>query len=157
MPKFYNSHNNLQCKYDWNPPPTCTHCFTGSKLTQILLFSSLELILEFCVFMLATCARSPTYIKVGFCWAAASPHPTARRGEVKDSIVFKQGAPGGRWWVRSPAEQAKPSVMLPSPLPLYFQCTFLPLQYSAHTHTQPYSWIHQLRCITSAEKIHMSR
>lgn len=51
----------------------------------------MELILAFNAFILATCARSLMYIKLGFFWAAANPHPTAWRGKVKDSIVFWAG------------------------------------------------------------------
>lgn len=67
--------------------------YTNLIVSELLM----KLILACNVSTLATCARAPTHVTLGFFWAAANPHPTARRGEVKKILLFfERGAPGGR-------------------------------------------------------------
>lgn len=74
------------------PPHQCK-AYTNLNVSKALMLLNLALN---SVFHLDICFRFPTdryFIKLGF-WAAANPQPTARRGSVKDSIVFR----GGRAW-----------------------------------------------------------
>lgn len=67
--------------------------YTNLIVSELLM----KLILACNVSTSATCARAPTHVTLGFFWAAANPHPTARRGEVKKILLFfERGAPGGR-------------------------------------------------------------